>query len=64
MRPNESLSVEMLHSVGALMDTSFLRAAVADAVGTPHAGAAPASSLASALAWAKAAVSLLLKAAR
>ncbi len=42
MRANQSPSVDMLHSVGALMDTSFLRAAVADANGPPRGPAAPA----------------------
>ena len=37
MRVNEVPSAEMLHSVGALMDTSFLRAAVADANETSRA---------------------------
>lgn len=41
MRANQVPSVDMLHSVGALMDTSFLRAAVADATETPRNLAAP-----------------------
>lgn len=42
MRANQSPSADMLHSVGALMDTSFLRAAVADANEPSRGLAAPA----------------------
>jgi len=41
MRANQSPSADMLHSVGALMDTAFLRAAVADANEPARGRAAP-----------------------
>jgi len=60
MRTTRSPFPEMPHSVGALMDTAFLRSAVADADG-PHApngarsSAQPGASL-RAVAWVRAAV--------
>ena len=41
MRENQSPSADMLHSVGALMDTAFLRRAVADATEPPRGPIAP-----------------------
>ncbi|MDO9355644.1 MAG: hypothetical protein Q7T55_18230 [Solirubrobacteraceae bacterium] len=56
MRPNQAPSAEMLHSVGALMDTSFLRAAVADANGSARATLAPVSIVSRFAAWVSAAI--------
>lgn len=41
MRTNESPSLGSLHSVGALMDPSYLRTAVADANGVARERGAP-----------------------
>ena len=57
MRTTRSPSAEMPHSVGALMDTAFVRSAFAEATelpGTPH--VAPPSAWARAIAWARAAL--------
>ena len=60
MQSTRSPSAEMPHSVGALMDTAFVRHAVADATeptGTPH--AVPASAWTCAIARVRAALARL-----